>query len=270
MMVSKVLPLLFLAWVHAVQDGSCSKIFGGYFPNWAQYREEPYTFTPSNLQEIAEKLNHLVYSHIHFDSKNYSLVPTEENDQVFLKKLASYKDSLQNFRLLVSIGGDEFPSSNFSAMVKSNQTRAMFINNLQTFLHQNNIDGVEISWKWPCSPPKVIHKKQFLSCKNFEDVMDKGSKCPQDAFQFLALLKEMRHHLGKKTTITLSGSPFPEVIKKIPLKLFSRYVDYWHVETFGYALSETNYSYSTAPYSPLNQNSSSDTTATHSINTTGM
>lgn len=271
MMVTKVLPLILLSWMYAVQGGSFSKIFGGYFPNWAQYREVPYTFTPSHMQGIAARLDHLVYSHVHFDSKNYCIVLNDERDKLFFKKLASYKDTFPKFKLLVSIGGDEFPSSNFSAMVRTNQTRSMFICSLHKFLHDNKLDGVEISWKWPCSPPNMIHKKHFVSCESVVELKDEGSNCPQDAFRFLALLREMRQNLKNNTIITVSGSPFLEVIKKVPLRLFSKYIDYWHVETFGYALSATNNSYFTAPYSPLHQNSTSklDGLMAHSVDSTG-
>ena len=267
----KVFSLLLLLWIYAVQDGSCSKIFGGYFPNWAQYREVPYTFTPSNLLEIAERLNHLVYTHIHFDSMNYSIVLTGERDKLFLQKLGNYRDSFPNFKLLVSIGGDEFPSSNFSAMARSNKTRSIFIENLQVFLKKNKLDGVEISWKWPCSSPKIVHKKPFIACESIEMSMDEGSKCPHDASHFLALLREMRHKLKINTIITVSGSPFPEVVKTVPLGLLSKYIDYWYVETFGYALSATNNSQFTAPYSPLYDNSSSKFNGSnaHSIDNTG-
>ena len=243
-----ILQLLVLGWLQAA---GCSKLLGGYFPNWAQYREEPYTFVPSNLDDIAEKITHVVYSHIHFSLENYSLIPTDKNDLVFLRKLASYRDSLQDFKLLISIGGDEFPSDSFSTMVSTNKTRSMFITNVKMFLDKYGIDGVEISWKWPCSPPTIVRKKHFRTCDNFTDVMDGGSSCPKDAFNFLALLKEMRQALGMGTIIALSGSPFPEVISMTPLKLFSRFVDHWHVETYGYALAATNHSYLTAPYSPL-------------------
>ena len=261
--------LLLLSLSYTVQESSCSKIFGGYFPNWAQYREKPYTFTPTYLQDIAHRLDHLVYSQIHFNSNNYSIEITEENDIYFLKKLASYKNSYPNFKLLISVGGDEFPSSNFSAMVKSNRTRTLFIDSLQNFLSNNSLDGVQINWKWPCSPPSILHKKHSISCNGTEEIIDEGSKCPQDVFHFLSLLKEMRHTLQENIIITISGSPLPKVIKKTPLKLFSKYIDYWYVETFGYALSATNHSYFTAPYSPLYQNSSNAYRKSHSIENTG-
>jgi len=260
-MFLKFLPLILL------QTASTSSIFGGYFPNWAQYREKPYAFVPSDLDDIAEKLNYLVYSHIHFKIEDFSLVPTDKSDHQFLRQLSSYRDSLPKFKLLISIGGNEFPSESFSTMVRLNKTRARFIVNVKKFLNFYRLDGVEISWKWPCSPPKVVRKQHFRNCENFIEVRDGGSRCPRDAFNFLALLKEMRHSLGKDAIITLSGSPFPEVVKVTPLKLYSRYVNHWHVETYGYADAATNYSYQTAPYSPLYR--AHDSLHRYCINDTG-
>ncbi len=243
-----------------------SKIFGGYFPNWAQYREEPYSFLPSNLDDIAEKLNYLIYSHVHFNLDNYSLLLTDKNDNQFLNKLSSYRGSLPNFKLLISIGGDEFPSESFSTMVRLNATRAAFISNVKLFLDRYGIDGVEISWKWPCSPPKIVRQRRFRSC-DVHEIEDRGSKCPQDAFYFLSLLKELRDVLGWNSIITLSGSPFAEVIRMAPVKFYSRYIDHWHIETFGYSEAATNHSYFTAPYSPLYRSTTSP--HPHSINGTG-
>ena len=42
------------------------KLVGAYFPNWAQYRAKPYTYTPTEMAPIVSTLTHLFYGFIAF------------------------------------------------------------------------------------------------------------------------------------------------------------------------------------------------------------
>lgn len=264
-----------LACFLLVKDCETSKIFSGLFPNWAQYRDPPYTFSVRHLQGIVGRLDHIIYAYAHFNSNDYQITYTDLQDKASIKTVMYYKLSRPKLKVIVSIGGENFPSSNFSEMVNSNESRALFISNLGAFLKGNKFDGVDISWKWPCSAKKTIYSRQYQKkgrngCDSFTEISDRGSKCPQDGTSFLSLLKEMRASLGNDTIITVTGSPFLQQIKHLPMALYAHYVNYWYVASYGYTVSAANKSYVTAPGAPLHHPPKSAGISMQNMNSTGM
>lgn len=256
------------------QKCESSKIFAGVFPNWAQYRQSPFKFTAMDLQGIAGRLDHLKYAYAYFSPQDYQVKFTDPQDEESLRTLMDYKSSNPHVKILLSVGGENFPSSYFSDMVSSNQTIEWFVSNLQAFLEEYKFDGVDISWKWPCSASKTIYRRQYENqwrhCVDFEKTFDEGSKCPGDGIRFLYLLETLRDYLGNSTIITVTGSHDPKFAKHLPLRLYSKHIDYWYVESFGYTVPATNNSYLTAPTAPLYHPSISSGANPQNINTTGM
>lgn len=267
--------LLVIACVCAFgsQESGASKIFSGLFPNWARYRPLPYKFIPEDLQGIIGRLDHLIYAHAHFTPEDYQVKFTDPQDEDSVRKLTEYKESHPHIKILVSVGGEHFPSSHFSNMVSSNQSIAEFVDSLRAFLEENMFDGVDIGWRWPCSLSKMIftrrYQDQWLTCDTYQEVFDSGSTCPDDGTRLLYLLKGLREGLGNRTLITVTGSPDPNPLRHLPLGACSEYVDYWHVESFGYTVSATNSSYLTAPLAPLTQPPFRSGVNALNINTTG-
>lgn len=228
----------------------CSKIFGSYFPNWAQHRSSPYTYLPKDVKGIVDRLDHLIYAYAHFDPLNYTIVLNEANDTDFIRQLVAYR-STSHIKLLLSIGGHSFPSAHFSEMAGDAEKRTAFIADLKAFLGTHNFDGVDISWQCPCSVPKSIFLKHSFSCENMTVIHDTGGRCPNDTSNFVLLLKEMREALGPDVLVTVTGPALPELWKELDLQAMSDYVDYWYIMTFDYSIPTLNSSYFTAPNSPL-------------------
>lgn len=254
-----------------------SRIFSGIFPNWGQYRDPPYTFTPTHLQGIIGRLDHLIYAHAHFDP-SFQIMFTDTQDKFFVQELVDYKLAHRKLKILLSIGGEDFPSSDFSKMASLNENRARFIRNLQVFVSEHKFDGVDINWQWPCSSPKVIHLKREKEAEDprqhctgtaYSMIPDRGSKCPQDAENLLLLLKEMRKALGNSTLLAFTLSHLPQQARNLHLKSVAEYVDYFYIESYGYAISATNDSLITAPNAPLNKPSGTPPVGPQNIKTTG-
>ena len=58
--------LLALNIVVTTSSKFSTPILGAYFPNWAQYRAAPYTFTPSSLDGIISKVDVIWYAFAYF------------------------------------------------------------------------------------------------------------------------------------------------------------------------------------------------------------
>ena len=258
-MAAPLVVFLLTAVIFVPPKAECGKIFSAYFPNWAHRRAPPFSFRPENISEIVARVDLLVYAYAHIDPSNYSIVLTELIDNEFIRDLVSYKTDNPNLKVLTSVGGDMFPSANFSAMTATYETRATFITSLRRFLRNYNLDGVELNWQFPCSGAKSIHVDEWhgfgSSCESLKirNISDPGKLCPDDADNLLFLVQQLRASLVKGSLITLLGPHVKKIWRRLDLKGLSRYIDYWHVATYDYTNPALSDSTNTAPNSPLHR-----------------
>ena len=223
-------------------------MMGAYFPNWAQHRSKPYTYVPSDLLLIAGSLDRLMYAFVHFD-QNYELYSIEERDEQFIPQIVALKKGNRNLKVLVSVGGRDFPSANFSDMVSSFGNRQAFVYSVRAFLDEYGFDGVDIYWDYPCRKPRDYYVQ--TNCSDIERWHDSGGKCPNDADNLLALTKELRHALGRGKIISLASPASESEWSTWRLRELSDYVDAFHLMSYDYTVSDLTTSNITAPNSPL-------------------
>jgi chitinase len=225
--------------------------FGAYFANWAQYHAGEYKYTADKVRPIAGKLDDILYSFIYFcppagtspmpywakapyghcdDSTEYQLLSVEPKDTSFIPALKGMGP-----KLLLSIGGWNFPSAYFSAMVASSAARTKFISSVKSWLSQHNADGVDIDWEYPCSEKRTDSVK--ITCELFRTVEDAGGKCPQDTDNFPIFLAEMRQALGSKL-ITVASQASIVHADQMNLVKSTPSVDYWNVMSYDYTVSD--------------------------------
>merc|ERR1719464_588075 len=147
-----MLYLLFVAFsalpsVHAAT-------FGAYFANWAQYHAGQYKYTADKVQPVAGLLDDILYSFIYFcppagtspmpywakapygncgDDNEYQFLSVEAKDNSFIPTIAGMKP-----KLLLSIGGWNFPSAYWSKMISSSTSRAKFISSAKNWINKYN------------------------------------------------------------------------------------------------------------------------------------
>ena len=263
--VGKMKTLAALALLALLCAAESSRVMDGYFVNWAQYRPSPYTYLPSNLAPIVGKINHLMYSFLYFD-ENFSVYTVEPKDVEFIQDIMTYKQSNPNLKVLISVGGWNFPSANFSRMVSTEENRKAFITSLKSFVTQHGFDGVDIDWEYPCSAPRTDYVK--ITCTDIKLSKDAGGHCPDDTKNFLQLAKELKSELGGKL-LTLASPAAEENWVNLDLKEMSDYVDYWHVMTYDYSVPDIVDAKVTAPNAPLYTPPASPGVVQWSINYTG-
>lgn len=241
-------------------------ILGAYFANWAQYHQSPYTYTPDKLQPIMNSLDQLMYSFLYFD-QSYKVYTIEPKDPQFIPQVVQYKQSNPKLKVIASIGGWNFPSEMFSKMVSTPANRKAFIDSLNVIMKKYNFDGVDLDWEYPCSKSRTDYIK--YSCSNIKPSTDSGGKCPDDTDNLLDLVKELRQSFGKNKTISFAGPGSKEKWDNLKLKEMSMYLDYWHVMTYDYTVSDIKNSKTTAPNSPLYTPSASSGAVQWSMDYTG-
>ena len=148
------------------------------FPNWAQYRQSPATYTPTQLESIIDTINVLWYGFAYFcpnssmvqpywvtdlnlcqGKQAFDVVSIEPKDPQFYQQIVAMKSKNKDLKVILSIGGWNFPSNFWSGMVSTEASRSHFISSTKAFLQQYGFDGVDLDWEFPKFWPFVpTHK----------------------------------------------------------------------------------------------------------------
>jgi len=259
--------VLFFCLLAAV---NAQNLFGAYFVDWAQYRAAPYTHTPDNLQPIIRRVDHIMYSFVYFcppsgtnpmpywalppygscsDATEYQMMFVETKDPQFVQTLVGYKSQNPKLKIIMSVGGWNFPSAYFSKMVSSSTSRQKWINSAVSFMSSHGFDGVDLDWEYPCSPPRSNPVE--ISCYDFRTVDDAGGHCPADTQNFPQFLKELRAAIGTKI-LTVASQAAKQNEINMDIKDCSQYLDWWHIMSYDYAVSDIPDGQVMSPNAPLN------------------
>lgn len=256
--------------------------FGAYFANWAQYHLKPFTYTPDKLSPVADLLDDVLYSFIYFcppagtnpmpywakspygncgDYNEYQFLSVEAKDASFIPTLGGMKP-----KMMLSVGGWNFPSAYFSKMISSSDSRAKFIKSAQSWIQKYNADGIDIDWEFPCSGKRSDPVK--ITCTTFRTVEDAGGNCPADKQNLPIFLKELRAALGDDKIITVASQAGAANADNMNLVESTPYVSYWNVMSYDYTVSDVPDGKNFNPNCPLYNPTKGDGVTPMSINYT--
>ena len=248
-------------------------LFVTYFANWAQYHVAPYgPYTPSKLAPIVDRLDVINYAFSYFDVDTFALTQPEPKDAEFYREIVGMKASNPTLKVVLSVGGWNFPSAHFSAMVSTAANRAKFIASCKSTMAQYRFDGIDIDWEYPCSPPRTDYVK--ISCTDVKPSSDSGggangtAACEADTGGLLALFQEMRAALGAEAIITTASQAGVPNAELWDLKAMAQSLSWFNVMSYDYTVSDVVGGRATAPNSPLYPPRSAPMISQQSINTT--
>lgn len=126
------------------KPSGCGKRIVGYYTD-----HESKDITKNQL----EKLTHVVFYSIQMNSNGTVQFKNPKSQERFLSLRNKSKGVKSPLKVMISIGGQD-NSDYFSTVVADSNKHKTFIDSIFTFIKENQIDGVDIYWKWPVESDK--------------------------------------------------------------------------------------------------------------------
>jgi len=166
------------------------------------------------IEEDVMKLTHINYA--------FALVKDGEVTGSHLKNLDILKKMKAlnpNLKTVISIGG--WGAGGFSEAASTEESRGKFADTAVEFMLNNDFDGIDIDWEYPCSSLAGI------------------ASSPDDKFTFTLMLQEIRNRLdslekerGKHYLLTVAAGAGEYFIEGTEMEKVQQYIDYLNLMTY--------------------------------------
>ena len=139
----------------------------------------------------------------------------------YMRRLAAYKTSYPELKLLLFIGGWGKNADGFSEMAKDPDKRALFCSECVRLCEEYNFDGVDLDWEYPT-----------VSADKGKNGYEGTGADPSDRQNFSTLMKELRAALGESKIISYAAASDDGGGSYVDAAEVLQWVDYINVMTY--------------------------------------
>lgn len=184
-----------------------------YFTEYTKESEFP------SLEDV-KCFTHMNVGHVRFVNKKTGDggLEIEDPGPAYMRRLAAYKTSYPELKLLLFIGGWGKNADGFSMMARDPAKRKLFCDECVRLCNEFNFDGVDLDWEYPT-----------VSADKGKNGYEGTGADPSDTENFTLLVKELRAALGKDKLISYAASSSGEYMNH---KEVLQWVDYINVMTY--------------------------------------
>ncbi|XP_072017917.1 chitotriosidase-1-like [Amphiura filiformis] len=166
---------------------------------------------------------HLIYAFARVDKDTFHIEPTDvENDIIgmqYYKQFTGLKIKNPSLKTLLAVGGRAHASEGFTQMVKTADSRKIFIDYSIEYLRKYNFDGLDLHWEYPCIRGGAPSDKA-----GYADLV-------QD---LLGAYNTEAHESGRERLLITMAAPGDEYITDIgyDIRALTMYLDFVNLKAF--------------------------------------
>ncbi|CAF1185488.1 unnamed protein product [Adineta steineri] len=150
-----IIQLIIIYWKKFAQNSDLRVVC--YYTNWSLYREAMPTLYPDHIDPFL--CTHIHYAFADINPLTLTITHTEEHDVHWTDRIGmplylrtyGLKRRNPSLKIILSVGGWTQRSKGFNAVLRSDNTRAKFINQTMAFLQEWQFDGLDLDWEFPGS-----------------------------------------------------------------------------------------------------------------------
>uniref|UniRef100_G3TJF1 Oviduct-specific glycoprotein n=1 Tax=Loxodonta africana TaxID=9785 RepID=G3TJF1_LOXAF len=206
-----------LALVLQHHNGAAHKLVC-YFTNWAYSRPDAASILPQDLDPFL--CTHLIFA---FASvKNNRIVAKNVQDEnILYPEFSKLRERNRKLKTLLSVGGWDFGTPRFTAMLSTPARCEKFIDSVISLLRTYNFDGLDLFFLYPGQRGSPMHDRW-----NFVFLIEE---------LVFAFKKEATNNLHPKLLLSAAVSGVPDIIQtSYDVRLLGRCLDFINILSYDF------------------------------------
>ncbi|XP_006866057.1 PREDICTED: oviduct-specific glycoprotein [Chrysochloris asiatica] len=189
-----------------------------YFTNWAYSRPNTASILPQDLDPFL--CTHLIFAFASMKD-NQIIAKNAQDENIFYPEFNKLKERNRKLKTLLSVGGWDFGTPRFTAMLSTSLRREKFIDSVISLLRTYNFDGLDLFFLYPGLRGSPIHDRwNFLFL--IEELM-------------FAFKKEAINNFHPKLLLSAAVSGVPHIIQtSYDVRLLGRCLDFISILSYDF------------------------------------
>ncbi|MCI6736839.1 MAG: peroxiredoxin [Intestinibacter sp.] len=211
---------------------STSNMVSNKKSNSVKSQRQPYEYISANCPNIQPIVFQYVLGNpenldpTYLDAAIYAFVQIDENGELYvpspryLNQMISLRETKPSLKIIAAIGG--WGADGFSDAALTPTSRYNFARNVNEFINDYGLDGIDIDWEYPGSSAAGIKSR------------------PEDRENFTLLLTALRDVLGEDTWISVAGTGDSGYINRsAEIDKIAPIIDYFNLMSYDFTAGET-------------------------------